>query len=97
MAWNVNGIKNQFYEFQECILLHQPAIAIVTETKLSAKVKSLFNIQGFSAIRQDRPKPKGGGISMYINKKVSYHKLNLKTNDPEPLQSRLKSITKFML
>lgn len=67
-------------QFQKCILVHQPSIAIVTETKLSVKEKSAFNIQGYNKIRQDRPKPKGGDISMHINNKVSYHHLNLKTN-----------------
>lgn len=65
MAWNANGIKHQMYELQECVLLHQPAIVIVSEIKLSANERAAYNIRGYNKIRQDRPNQKGGGILIY--------------------------------
>ena len=65
MQWNANGISGKIIELRTFLHSNNINIAAIKETKLTNKTKPL-KTPGWTAVRHDRHKNKGGGLLMLI-------------------------------
>ena len=65
MQWNADGISGKITELLTFLNSSNVNIAAIKETKLTNKTKSL-KTPGWTAVRLDRHKNKGGGLLMLI-------------------------------
>ena len=65
MQWDANGISGKITELLTFLHSNNVNIASIQETKLTNKSKPLMTL-GWSAVRFDRHKNKGGGLLMLI-------------------------------
>ena len=72
LQWNCNGIKNKLTELHNFIIEHNIKIVVLQETKLTAK-STQPNMDGFTLIRKDRGRDKGGGLAIFIHKSIVFN------------------------
>lgn len=73
---NIDGINPKKHELSELLISQKIDIALIQETKLLPKSRTP-NIQGYSAIRTDRPNAEypGGGLISYISHDLNFKKI----------------------
>ena len=75
LQWNCNGIRNKLTELANFIDENNIKIVVLQETKLTAN-SSPPNIDGFTLVRKDRGKDKGGGLAIFIHKSIIFQHLD---------------------
>ena len=82
LQWNANGIDNKQTELSIFLEGHNVKMAVIQESKLTAKSRSP-NIQNYTLVRQDRCQGPGGGLLFFIHNSVSFKPLaTTSRNDP---------------
>ena len=71
MQWSANGISGKITELLTFIHSNKVNIAAIQETKLTNKTKPL-KTPGWTAVRHDRHKNKGGGLLMLIKDTIPF-------------------------
>ena len=72
LQWNANGIGNKQTELSIFLEAHDVKVAVIQESKLTAKSRSP-NIQNYTLVRQDRRQSPGGGLQFFkIHNSVSF-------------------------
>lgn len=75
LQFNINGLRNKIDELLHFLDKNKIHVAILQETKLTANSKTPAT-PGYSIIRQDREKNKGGGLAFLISNKLSIKTIN---------------------
>ena len=73
LQWNANGIGNKQMELGIFLEAHDVKVAVIQESKLTAKSRSP-NIQNYTLVRQDRHQGPGGGLLFFIHNSVSFNR-----------------------
>ena len=75
---NIQSLKSKIDEVRLVFAAHTPDIACVTETWLSQEIESeLMNVDGYSLVRTDRRRRRGGGTAMYIRRHINYVEIDI--------------------
>ena len=72
LQWNANGIGNKQTELSIFLEAHAVKVAVIQESKLTAKSKGP-NIQNYTLVRQDRRQGPEGGLLFFIHNSVSFN------------------------
>lgn len=80
---NIRSIKKHFDEFKICLLsiLEQVEVDIFALTEVNIKEGDIFcyEIEGFKSFKKLRSNKRGGGIVLYVNKKIDFNVVNHST------------------
>ena len=71
LQWNANGIGNKQTELSIFLDAHDVKVAIIQESKLTAKSRSP-NIQNYTLVQHDQRQGPGGGLLFCIHNSVSF-------------------------
>ena len=71
LQWNCNGIKNKLTELHHFVIENNIKIVVLQETKLTAN-SSPPSMDGFTLVRKDRGRDKGGGLAIFIHKSIVF-------------------------
>ena len=79
---NTNGLKNKLNEVLRFMDINSCKIAAIQETFLSSKSKDI-KAPGYTVVRQDRARGKGGGLAFIVHDSVQFRLLDTASDSLE--------------